>query len=515
MIGRREFVLGVGIAASVAGTGLALPNPGLIVRTRNGLVRGRLANGVRVFTGIPYAEPPIGPLRFKAPLPAQSWSGELDATEPAATPPQNADPALPPSAPISENCLQLNVWVPAGQGPYPVLVWIYGGGNRTGASNQPAYQGENFARDGVICVSFNYRIGVFGYLELGGITGSGDAGSGNNALRDQILALLWVQKNIAAFGGDPRKVTIGGQSAGALNCSTLMAIPSAKGLFHQAIIASGGGDVVYTLDRATEFASLFADKLGGRERLPSASVEEILQAQLGAESDFPDQLPYRPVIDGRLLPAVPVDAIRAGEARNIKTMIGHTRDEYRTFLSADQAEKPITQKMLLHHAVNQLPAIVKAYSAAFPDLTPGDRMLRLLGAEFLGMPTLRMAEAQAASGATVYYYNVRYSIPSGRFGPYSPHGIDVPLIFEHVDTAFATGVFGYSSEDLFMARLVHAAWVSFIKSGRIDAGLPGWPSYDLQQRSVMVIDRKPSVLLDSERVERLIWASALPPNSSF
>jgi para-nitrobenzyl esterase len=485
-----------------------MPNPELIVKTANGLVRGRLANNVHAFTGIPYAAPPIGPSRFKAPRPAPSWRGEFDATAPAATPPQNADPALPSVVPISENCLQLNVWAPPGPGPYPVLVWIYGGGNRTGASNQPAYQGETFARDGIICVSFNYRVGVWGFLELGGISGFGEAGSGNNALRDQILALQWVQENIAAFGGDPRKVTIGGQSAGAWNCSTLMALPSTKGLFQQAIIASGGSDAVYTLDRATEFARLFVDKLGGKERLSDSSVEEILKAQFEAESAFPDQLPYRPVIDGKFLPGVPLDAIRAGEAKNIRTMIGHTRDEYRTFLSAAQADKPITQKMMLHHAIGELPAILSAYRAAFPDLSPGDRMLRLLGAEFLGMPTLRTAEAQAGSGATVYYYNLRYSIPTGPFGPYSPHGIDVPLIFEHVDTAFAREVFGYSSRDLSMARLVHAAWVSFIKSGTIEEGLPGWPAYDLAQRRAMMIDREPMVLADSERAERLIWAGA-------
>lgn len=487
MIGRRE-------------------HPG--VETRSGPVRGRSANNVRIFTGIPYAEPPIGPLRFKAPRPALSWSGELDATVPAATPPQNADPPLPPVVPISEDCLQLNVWAPPGPGPYPVFVWIYGGGNHTGACNQPVYQGEKFARDGVICVTFNYRVGVWGFLELGGITGAGDAGSGNNALRDQILALQWVQENIAAFGGDPRTVTIGGQSAGAWNCSTLMSLPSARGLFHGAIIASGGGDAVYTLDRATEFGRLFVDKLGGKEHLMSASVEEILKAQLGAESDFSDQFPYRPVIDGNFLSAVPLDAVRAGAARNVGTMIGHTHDEYRTFLSAPEAGNAITQKMLLHHAIEELPPIVEAYRAAFPSLAPGDRMLRLLGAEFLSMPTLRMAEAQAASGAPVYYYNLRYSIPSGRFGSYSPHGIDIPLIFEHVDTTFARDTFGYSSQDLHMARIVHAAWVSFIKSGRVEEGLSGWPTYDLRQRKAMVIDREPMVLADGERAERLIWANA-------
>jgi para-nitrobenzyl esterase len=506
MIGRRQFMLGASVAVSVAAAGFAVPVPELIVKTRNGLVRGRLTNDVRTFTGIPYGKAPIGPLRFKVPLPASSWRGELDATSQAATPPQNVDPGLPPVAPMSEDCLQLNIWTPAGPGPYPVLVWIYGGGNSTGAINQPAYQGEKFARDGVICVSVNYRLGVWGFLELGGVTGSADVGSGNNALRDQLLALQWVQNNIAAFGGDPRRVSIGGQSAGAWNCSALMAVPAARGLFHQAIIASGGGDAVYTLDRATEFARLFVAKLGGRERLAEASVEDILKSQLAAESEFSDPLPYRPVIDGTFLPAVPVDSIRAGGARHIKTMIGHTQDEYRTFLSAAQAEKSVTQKMFLHHKVVDLPRIRLGYDSAFPNLTAGDRMLRLLGDEFLGMPTLGTAEALAAAGGTVYYYNLRYSIPTGPLGPYSAHGIDVPLIFEQIDTAFARNVFGFSSKELAMAQIVHAAWISFVKTGALTGELSGWPAYDIQQRETMIMDRTPTVVADPERAVRMIWA---------
>jgi para-nitrobenzyl esterase len=507
MIRRREFVLGAGIAASMAGAGFAVPSSGLVVRTRSGLVRGRLADGVRAFTGIPYAEPPLGPLRFKAPRPVLPWVGELDATKPAATPPQNPDPALPPVIPASEDCLQINVWAPQGPGPFPVFVWIYGGGNFTGSSNQPAYQGGTFARDGVVFVSFNYRVGVCGFLELGGIRGADDVGSGNNAIRDQVLALRWVRENIAAFGGDPRNVTIGGQSAGAWNCATLLALPAAKGLFHQAIIASGGGDTAYKLDRATDFAKLFVDRLGGRERLLTATVAQILEAQGSAQADFADQLPFRPVIDGTFLSAAPIDLIRAGGSANIRTMIGHTHDEYRTLLSPAQAAAPVPQKMLLHLDIKELPAIVNAYSTAFPNLTPGERMLRILGAEVIGMPTLRVAEAQAAAGAAVFYYELRYSISNGPFGSYSPHGIDVPLIFEHIDTAFATGVFGYSAGDLPMAQRVHAAWVSFIKSGRIEAGLPGWPPYDLRERRAMTIDREPLVSSDGEKAERLIWAT--------
>ena len=504
MIGRREVVLGGGMTALAVASGLSAAIPSPVVRTRSGLIRGRQMNGVRVFTGIPYAEPPIGSLRFKAPRPAKPWSGEFAAVRPAATPPQNTDAALPPPVPISEDCLQLNVWAPEGPGPHPVFVWIYGGGNSTGGCNQPAYQGETFARDGVVCVSFNYRVGVCGFLELGGITGPQEAGSGNNALRDQVLALQWIRDNIAAFGGDPANVTIGGQSAGAWNCSTLMALTSAKGLFYRAIIASGGADAAYRPDRATDFAKLFVEQLGGSDRLRTAPIAEILQAQLAAQTKFPDLIPFRPVIDGTFLTAAPIDLMRRGVARDIPTMIGHTRDEYRYFLSPAEARVPIEQKML-HPDAAALPPILAAYTAAFPNLTSAERILRLLGAELIVVPTLRLAEAQAAAGATVYYYELQYAIPTGPFGPNSPHGIDIPLIFEHVDTNFAKAVFGYSADDLPMARRVHTAWVSFIKSGSIDEGLPEWPRYAPAQRSAMKIDRQSSVSADVDRVERRIW----------
>jgi para-nitrobenzyl esterase len=486
---------------------MAVANSSTVVTTASGSVRGRILRGVRQFTGIPYAEPPIGPLRFKAPLPAKPWPGELDATQPAATPPQDADPAMPPVVPIAEDCLQLNVWAPLSPGSYPVLVWIYGGGNSSGASNQPPYQGERFARDGVVCVSINYRVGVLGFLELGTVPGASDAGSGNNALRDQVLALQWIRDNIAAFGGDPQNVTIAGQSAGAWNCATLLVLPAAKGLFHRAILASGAADAVYSLERAADFGSRFVARLGGAHRLYEASVQEILAAQHATQAEFPEPLPFLPVVDGKFLPAEPLALLRTGVASAVTTMVGHTHDEARYIFDAAHADSPVARKMLRHVSAAVLPTIMDRYQRAFPDLSPGERMLRILSADLVGIPTLRIAEAQVGSGATVYYYHLRYAVAHGPFGSYSPHGIDVPLIFEHVDTAFARNVFGYSAGDLPMAQRVHTAWVSFIQSGKVTAGLPHWPAYDLSRRRVMtIVGPDPGVVDDPERVERDIWA---------
>jgi len=410
---------------------------------------------------------------------------------------------------MSEDCLQLNVWTPQTPGPHPVLVWIYGGGNAKGSSSLPPYQGETFARDGVVCVSCNYRVGVLGFLELGEITGPEDAGSGNNALRDQVLVLEWVRDNITAFGGDPLNVTLGGQSAGAWNCATLMAIPAANGLFHRTILASGGADTVYTPARATEFAERFVTRLGGKQRLRMASISELLAAQKAARADSPNLIVFRPVIDGSYLPAAPIELLRRGSARSVTTMVGHTHDELRYFFSPAQADSPASRTLLLHLDPSTLPLMISAYAHAFPDATRSERMLRVLSADVFGIPSLRVAEAQASSGAKVYYYDLRYAIPDGPFGAYSPHGIDVPLIFERVDTAFARTTFGYTSADLPMAKRVHDTWVSFIKTGSPGEKLPTWPPYDLAQRYTMTIAASSLVSADPDQTERTIWAGVI------
>ena len=508
MIRRRQFVLS-GLLGIAARSSHALRSESPIVATRSGLVRGRLINDLLVFTGIPFAKPPIGELRFAAPRPAEAWPGVLDASRPAATPAQNTDSALPPVAPISEDCLQLNVWAPAGGGPHPVLVWIFGGGNQTGASNQPTYQGDTFARDGVVFVSLNYRVGVLGYLELGRTLGPQAAGSGNNALRDQLLALEWVRDNIAAFGGDPRNVTLAGQSAGAWGVATLMGLPAADELFQRAIVASGNAAATYTPERASDFAEVFIKHLSGASRLRTASVSELLSAQQLAQSEFPDLIPFRPVVDGSFLPATPLERFRAGVASKVSTLLGHTHDEYRYLRSAAQLGGPIQRNMLVTTDPDALTPIVSAYRAAFPRLTEGERQLKILSAEVFTIPALRIAEALCAHGGTAYFYDVSYPIAKGPFGLTSPHGIDVPLIFDKLDTMFATKVFGYTPQDAPMAKRVHAAWVSFVKYGTPRIPQLSWPAYELQHRPTMVLANPPSVVDDTDGVERRIWQGML------
>jgi len=482
---------------------------GTVVRVRNGLVRGCQNDGIRAFTGIPYAQAPVGPLRFRPPRPVRPWVGELDATGPARVPPQDTDPALPQTGLMSEDCLQLNVWAPEEPASHPVFVWVYGGGNVTGSVSLPVYDGATFARDGAVCVSGNYRLGALGFLELGTITGSKDEGSSLNALRDLILVLEWVRDNIAAFGGDPNRITLAGQSAGAWNCATLMAMPAARGLFHQSILASGGADTVYTPERAHEFAREFVARLGGKERLRVCSVQELLTAQREAQADASTLIAFRPMIDGRELPASPIESLQRGCARSITTMIGHTRDELRYFFSPANAEGSGSQKALMHLNSSTRSAMSSTYERIYPELTPGERMLRTLSADVIGIPSLRIAEAQTRAGGTVYRYELHYTIPNGPFGTFSPHGIDVPLIFERVDTAFAHTVFGYSGVDLPMAEQHHANWISFIKTGVPGAHLSPWPAFALFDRRTMMIGDNCTVASDPDQAERMAWESVI------
>jgi para-nitrobenzyl esterase len=410
---------------------------------------------------------------------------------------------------MSEDCLQLNVWTPRMPGPHPVFVWIFGGGNASGSISLPPYQGETFARDGIVFVSCNYRVGALGFLELGDITGPEDEGSGNNALRDLILALEWVRDNIGEFGGDAENVTVGGQSAGAFNCASLMAIPSAQGLFHRTILASGGADVTNSTKRAADFARHFVACLGGSQHLRSAPVTDLLKAQKEVEAWWPIPMPFRPVVDGKFLPDVPIQRLRRGSASSITTMVGHTHDESRYLYTPAQAVGLPVRKRLLHLPEAELPSIIEAYQRAFPGEASEDIMLRILSADLIGIPSLRIAEAQASSGAKTYYYDMSYVVPSGPFGRYSAHGIDVPLIFELLDTSFARTTFGYRAADLPMAIKVHAAWVSFIKTGRPGAQLPDWPPYELKRRYTMTVATDSMVLRDPAAAERPIWTGLM------
>ncbi|MGH3054147.1 MAG: carboxylesterase/lipase family protein, partial [Gaiellaceae bacterium] len=301
-----------------------------IAKAKQGEVQGREKDGVLLFAGIPYAAPPTGPRRFRAPEPHDGWTGVRDARRFGAAAPQPREEGLTANRDVrwDEDCLTLNVCTPAlDDARRPVLVWINGGGFPTGQGSIPWYNGASFAQRGdIVTVSLNYRLGALGFAHLEEIGGAAYVGSGLNGIRDQIAALQWVRDNIAAFGGDPQQVTIAGESAGGMSVGTLLGCPAAAGLFRAAIPQSGAAHHTLNRDKGAELARCFAETLGASsiDELLAASAERILAAQVEVErqSGRGDSrrwnatglagMPFHPVVDGRVLPQPPIDAMRAG-----------------------------------------------------------------------------------------------------------------------------------------------------------------------------------------------------------
>ncbi|HUX27725.1 MAG TPA: carboxylesterase family protein, partial [Terracidiphilus sp.] len=278
VISRRAFLAQAGLAVLAFHSrnlySLASSSP-VTVRTPSGSLRGERSGEVNVFRGVPFAEPPVGSLRFRAPVNTKPWTGVRDATRFAASAMQAGEPGVV----HSEDCLYLNIWAPEGKGPFPVYVWIHGGGFTGGRAFDPMFDGTALAQEGIICVTVAYRLGVFGFLEMEPLLGARYAGSANNALRDLITALGWVQENIASFGGDPSRVTIGGESAGAKLTDILMGVPSAQPLFHQMISESGGAERVWARPDSSEVARGFGEEWKSRSGM---NIPSLLTAPAGS-----------------------------------------------------------------------------------------------------------------------------------------------------------------------------------------------------------------------------------------
>ena len=360
-----------------------------VVRLREGTVLGKAESGVLAFLGIPYAAPPFGANRMLPPQPVRAWDGERDATGYGPTapkgdyPPQYA-PLFPEVVIPGEDCLNVNVWTPDTTATgLPVLVWIHGGSFMNGSGSVGAYNGAAFARDGVVCVTINYRLSAEGFLFL-------DDGIANLGLLDQLAALRWVQANISAFGGDPARVTVAGESAGAMSVTTLLAMPLAEGLFTQAIAQSGAAAHTLTQDEARMVGGYLADALGvpaEREAIKAVPLDKLVQAasDLVAEvQTAPDPakwgqlalslLPFAPAVDGTVVPQAPLAAIAAGQGSDVRLLIGSNRDEARLFLVAAATIDLIDDATLnAAAAAYRLPAEhVAVYRANRPGASAGD-----------------------------------------------------------------------------------------------------------------------------------------------
>jgi para-nitrobenzyl esterase len=494
-----------------------------VVKTRYGEVRGSAAEGVNVFKGISYAAPPFGANRLRAPQPVVPWSGVRDSLNfgpksPQVPYPPPFDVLMPELTGPGEDCLNLNVWSPEfGTGKHPVMVWIPGGMfefHATGAS--PWYDGTFFARDGIVCVTINYRVGAEGFLYL-------DDGVSNLALLDQIAALEWVRDNIHAFGGDADSVTVFGESAGALSVGALLAMPRAERLFRRAIAQSGASHFVLSAESALRVGRLLAEKLGvaaTREAIASVPVERMLAAQMELKQDLtanPDPahgvldvalsfMPWQPVVDGDLIPARPIDRMSEGAATNIDLLIGTNLDEQRLFLVASGAIDHVTPEVLAGAiAAYGLPLekTLAFYRAKYPNASAGELLAAVQTDWFWRIPAIRLADAHAknAKTAPTYMYEFAWRTPqdNGRAG--ACHGLEMPFVFDTLGNQTESLVGNNPPQQL--ADIIHAAWVGFATNGDC-----GWPKYDLSRRATMRFDLTSQVVDDPRSAERALWQGA-------
>jgi carboxylesterase type B len=499
-----------------------------VIETRYGRVRGSITDGIRSFKGIPYAAPPFGANRLRPPQPVAPWSGVRDALNYGPKPPQPPYPPqikllIPPeSCTAGQDCLTLNIWSPdLGAAGLPVMVWIPGGVyayHGTGAS--PCYDGSRFARDGVICVTINYRVAADGFLYLGD-------GNANRGLLDQVAALEWVRDNIAAFGGDPGNVTIFGESAGAMSVGTLLSMPRAAGLFRRAIAQSGAAHHVIADASARRVAQRLAEKLAvapTREAIAAVPMERLLAAQVAVEADLathPDperwgtdvvaaMMPWQPAVDGNTIPAPPLARIAAGAGAEIDLLIGTNTDEHRLFLVPGGVIDQITAEALAGAvAAYGLPVeeTLAAYRAARPGASPGDLLAAIQGDWFWRIPAVRLAEAHAAipstNQAATYMYEFAWRSPQfdGRLG--ACHSLEIAFVFDTLGNGTEPLLGTHPPQQL--ADTMHAAWVGFAATGECP-----WPEYVAQGvpggRATMRFDVTSAVVDDPQSVERTLWA---------
>jgi para-nitrobenzyl esterase len=469
-----------------------------------GRLSGKRREDVNIFRGVPFAEPPVGALRFRAPVKAKSWIGERDATRFAAAAMQPEEHNVAQS----EDCLYLNVWAPQGKGPFPVYVWIHGGGFTGGYSFEPMYDGTGLARAGVICVTVAYRLGVFGFLDLEPLLGATYAGSANNGLRDLMQALTWVRENIAAFGGDPTQVTVGGQSAGAKLTDILLGIPSAQPLFKQAISQSGGAERVASRKDNLAVSHGFGEEWHARSaknsELLTASATALIEAQKHFVERWPKHFPLRAEIDGVLIPRLPVETIAAGSAGRKRLLIGTNRDESASFIGPHPASDPGSSD-LGNLAADKFWSVLHKYRAVYPELSEEQLRIRATTAEEYWIPSVRVADAFVKGGGKAWMYRFDYPESSGWLRGFAHHTLEVHLVWSRPSAEA-----GNAKEERDLARDMHQAWIAFLRGETpASSGLPDWPEYRIETRATMAFDAKSRVEQYPQDGERRLWDGRL------
>lgn len=495
----------------------ARPEP--VVTTVHGAVRGERRGETFAFKGIPYAAPPVGPLRFRAPVEPESWDGVRDATEFGPIAPQPIQSYLGSHPrPMSEDCLSVNVFTPElGGAGLPVMVWVHGGAYHLGSSADPMYDGSRLAERGVVVVTFNHRIGPLGYIDLSSFSRGDEVFESNVGQRDQLAVLAWVRDNIRGFGGDADRVTLFGESSGAGAVTTMLATPSAGGLLHAAIAQSSPVGSVYTQQTARRAAERFLqrldvapDQVHRLRRLPVGALVEAC-TQLIAETSTiePGTIPVAPVVDGDLVPEYPLTAIARGDALRIPLVIGSNRDEAMLFRLLRSPIVPnsstAVQLMVERLGTPEALAVPSGYRG-YPRLRSA---LRLSTDAAFRMPSVWAASGHSRFAPT-WLYEFDFAPPLLRAtGIGAVHGAELPHVFGTPVPRLLS--LGAESSGRRLTERVQSRWTTFASIGDPNpAGLdPYWPRYDPERRLTYVFGARDRVVADPHGDVRRAWGESI------
>jgi para-nitrobenzyl esterase len=531
---RREFLRQASLTTLSFSVLRAQETKYVTAETSLGKVRGIDNGGIKTFKGIPYGASTAGSNRFMPPADPAKWTGVRDALEYGHSASQR-DPAAAPAGggglgvagqglpAEGEDCLVLNVWTPAlndGR-KRPVMFWCHGGGFATGSGSSPDTDGTNLAKRGdVVVVTINHRLNVLGFANLSEFSRD-FASSGDNGMLDIVHALKWVRANIAHFGGDPNTVMIFGQSGGGRKVETLLAMPSAKGLFHRAIIESGAALQVAGRDVAMRNAEQLLTKLGVAKsdvrELQKVPVEKIMAAYFAVVRDQPgtDQTVsgFVPSVDGKILPQHPFHPSASPISADVPVMIGNTRTEMTLFANNDPEAFRLTDDGLNKRIQDLLGSssqeMIALYRKLNPGATPSDIYFLIASDCRYGAPTMKIAERRAAlAKGPVYLYYFKWETPvqGGRLK--SPHTMEIPFAFDNVK--ISARLTGGGPEAMALADKLSDTWIAFARTGNPNnPKLPQWPAFNANNRATMVMDNKCEVVNDPLREQRVAMFRAM------